>query len=109
MYAPSVRQAIDRASREPRRNCFLLENQIILDYQANVNLCCVTYDYDNNRLGNFLHMSEADIEAAKQNHPTCAKCVGLGLDRYLTAHEIPALSKDFGAMARAYTGTGDGV
>lgn len=109
MYAPPLAQAIDRASREPRRNCFLLENQIILDYQANVNLCCATYDYDNNRLGNFLHMSEADIVAAKQNHPTCAKCVGLGLDRYLTAHEIPALSKDLGAMARAYTGTGDGA
>lgn len=81
--------------------CTLLEDQIVLDHNANVLLCCTVYDFKNNGLGTFMEMSEADLKRMKSCHPTCTTCTSKGLQKYFTYSEIPELRDRYDALAKA--------
>lgn len=81
--------------------CTLLEDQIVLDYRGNVNLCCAVYEQGVNRLGNFMQMSADALTQSKSNHPTCKKCAGSNLHLYFTYYDIPELEKTYGELAQA--------
>jgi hypothetical protein len=95
-FALPIVSAIREAKRlEGDQPCTLLQNQLTLDHRGNVNLCCAVYDFDRNRLGAFLDMSEADLERATNGHPTCDACASRGLHRYFTYSDSPALKHRF--------------
>jgi len=79
--------------------CTLLEDQIVLDYQGNVNLCCAVYDYTKNQLGNFLTTSEDMLKKRKSNHPTCKSCGSHNLHLYFTYYDIPELKQKYAQLA----------
>jgi MoaA/NifB/PqqE/SkfB family radical SAM enzyme len=78
-YALPIREAVDAARQFRDERCVVLEDQIVLDVRGNVNLCCAVYEFEKNRLGNFLSMTPADMARAKKGHPTCTRCTSHGL------------------------------
>lgn len=92
----AVAAARDLEGTQP---CTLLHAQLTLDHNANVILCCGTYDYSVNTVGSFLSMSDADISAAKSGHATCNRCATHGVHRYGTYYDSPRLVATFDEMA----------
>jgi organic radical activating enzyme len=79
-----VREAI--AAVAPYRNspCNLQQHQITLDFRGNTMLCCAIYDADKYAVGTFLKTRLADIQARKESHPMCTRCMKHGIYVYLT-------------------------
>lgn len=101
-FALPIDKAIDSAKAiQDHTRCSLLENQIVIDYQGNVNLCCAVYDTSKNRLGNFLDMDLKSLVQAKSNHPTCSTCTKHNLHLYFTYYEIPELKTKYETLASA--------
>ncbi len=94
-FALPIERAIDAAREVRDGRCTLLEDQLVIDANGNLNLCCSVYDYDENRLGRFLEMSPSDVKRAKAGHPTCARCARHGLHMFSTYFENPALKRRF--------------
>jgi MoaA/NifB/PqqE/SkfB family radical SAM enzyme len=98
-FALPIEAALKEAQAYRDVPCSLLDRQIVLDLEGHLVLCCAVYDYNKHRLGNFLEMSTADLERAKQGHPTCSSCTRNGIHAYVTYGEIPALQRRFDALA----------
>jgi MoaA/NifB/PqqE/SkfB family radical SAM enzyme len=97
-----IAEAVKAARAQPGYNrCSLLEDQIVLDHQGNVNLCCTVYDFKSNRLGSFLDMSEEDLKHSKKRHPTCGTCASKGLHKYFDYFDIPELRREYERLAEA--------
>lgn len=101
-FALPIPEAIATAQKLKGRNrCTLLEDQIVLDYQGNINLCCAVYDYKENRLGNFLEMSGEMLKKAKTSHPTCCRCASRNLHLYFSYYDVPELEKEYQRLAES--------
>ena len=98
---PIVAAAAAAKNQSGYNRCSLLHDQIVLDHQGNVNLCCAVYDFDKNRLGNFLKMDEADLRKSKRAHPTCKECAQNGLHKLATYFDIPELREEYERLALA--------
>jgi MoaA/NifB/PqqE/SkfB family radical SAM enzyme len=68
---------------EPHRahGCELID-QLTLDHQGNVALCCAVYDAKANFIGKYLEMGWAELQRAKYGHSICAKCMHYGAHVY---------------------------
>jgi hypothetical protein len=93
----AVREAQRLAAKEP---CLVLDDEISIDHRGIVLLCCAVYDYEKNRLGSFLDMSEADLQRAKTRHPTCAVCMRHGVHRYFAYADVPRLREAFDRLVQ---------
>jgi hypothetical protein len=89
-----LREAL--AAVAPYRNspCTLQQDQITLDFRGNTMLCCAIYDAEKYAVGTFLKTRLADIQANKEAHPLCTRCMKNGIDKYLTygAAELQAVA-----------------
>jgi organic radical activating enzyme len=89
-----LREAL--AAVAPYRNspCTLQQDQITLDFRGNTMLCCAIYDADKYAVGAFLKTRLADIQARKESHPMCTRCMKNGIYMYLTygAAELQAVA-----------------
>jgi organic radical activating enzyme len=61
--------------------CSLQKNQVCIDHNGNVALCCLTYDQENHLLLDYLTTSMDVITKAKMKHKFCLKCKALGLSK----------------------------
>lgn len=96
-----ISEAIDAAKCiNGHQRCRLLEDEIVLDYAGNVNLCCAVYDYSKNQLGHFLNMDENALKTAKSNHPTCKGCTANNLHLYFTYYDVPQLRETYEQLAQ---------
>lgn len=83
--AVPLREGLLAARRHRDRPCRLREEQISLDFEGNVTLCCGIFDArEHNILGKYLDMPLAEIQAARHAHPMCARCLRQGGHVYLT-------------------------
>jgi pyruvate-formate lyase-activating enzyme len=89
-FVPSMHDAI--AGMQPHRDssCELID-QLVLDFQGNVSLCCATYDKAHNFIGKYLDMSWPDLQARKYVHNACAKCMHYGIHTFYTHFSKPDL------------------
>lgn len=64
--------------------CSFLTNQVNINWDRSVPLCCVCFDRRNSIISDdYLKNSLKDIVAKKKNHPLCKKCKGYGFPPYL--------------------------
>ncbi|MFI3221240.1 MAG: SPASM domain-containing protein [Methylococcales bacterium] len=81
-------EAISIAEYHREQSCSLIENQIVMDVQGNVILCCGIYDQDKYKLGNFLDRSFSEITNDKYQlekcKSICGACTKKGVHVYVT-------------------------
>jgi MoaA/NifB/PqqE/SkfB family radical SAM enzyme len=73
---------LDQAIAESRTHpmpCKLRDEQMTIDCQGNVMLCCTVYDSERYRLGSYLDMPLEKLQALKYEHPQCESCMRNGL------------------------------
>jgi MoaA/NifB/PqqE/SkfB family radical SAM enzyme len=99
-FALPIRAAIRATGPFKSERCSLLEDQITVNHDGNVLLCCTVYDYKKNTLGQLLDMSAADLERAKSRHPTCDRCTEHGLHVYFNYHSFPTVRENFDDLAK---------
>ena len=99
MFALPISKAIDVARDFKDEPCRLYTDQIALDLQGNMLTCCAVYDFDKNRLGNFLEMTPQQIEHAKDGNQSCAKCQKHGLHAYFGFQTHPRLKPLYEELA----------
>lgn len=87
---PADRDLIDRLALKPDeasaaaakykdRPCALQLQQIALDVQGNVMLCCSVYDRDAYGLGPYLDLPLAKMQGMRTSHALCEPCMSRGL------------------------------
>jgi len=76
-------------------SCVMREQEMALNYDGSVALCCNVYDYANNVAPDFLSVSHEELQARKDRHELCGPCMKAGYPRSggLDAHpEIQAIA-----------------
>ncbi len=64
--------------------CRFLTNQVNINWDRSVPLCCVCFDRQNSIISNdYLNDSLKDISLKKENHPLCKKCRKYAIPAYL--------------------------
>jgi len=79
-----LKEAVMNAKMYNNGHCILQENQMTLDFQGNVQLCCAVYDLSKYSLGTFLSLSVDDIQDKKSKSNTCNICMNAGVHTYFT-------------------------
>ncbi len=89
-----VSEALAAAAPHRHSPCSLQQDQITLDFRGNTMLCCGIYDADKYAVGAFLQTPLAEIQARKESHSLCTRCMRNGIHVYLTysARELQAVA-----------------
>ena len=77
--------AIAASENHKEMSCSMRDNQMILDYQGNVQLCCAVYDANKYTLAPFPSTPLADLQNKKYASSTCTKCMDKGIHVYYHA------------------------
>ncbi len=56
-------------------DCTLRANQMAINADGSVALCCVTYEQKNNISLNFMDLPHSELQKKKYEHQTCQKCI----------------------------------
>lgn len=74
--------------------CTLKDNQLTLDCEGNVQLCCAVYDSQKYNLGKYTDIPLDRLQEKKNCSSTCKECMALGLHKYVTyeASELELLA-----------------
>lgn len=84
---PAVEDAVAAMQPYRSRPCELID-QLVLDFQGRVSLCCAVYDASRNFIGQYLDLDWSEIQQRKYGHRSCDKCM------HYAAHVLyPHLSK----------------
>lgn len=84
--------AISASQRYKSNSCPLQTEQITLDYQGNVQLCCALYDSQKYSLAPYVSTPIEQIQRLKLGHDMCSQCTNLGLHMYVT-YGVPEFDK----------------
>ncbi len=85
--------ALNISKKYTSSNCTLRDNQMTINYDGNVQLCCAIYDSSKFKLGNYLGMSLTKLQKLKYSHNICKLCIKEGLNVYATYEEYDKLNK----------------
>jgi len=72
--------------------CCLRDSQISLDFQGNVILCCGVFDAGKFALGSYLDMPLDGIQAIRNGHSLCKRCMRNGVHAFLT-YRVPEMEE----------------
>jgi hypothetical protein len=67
--------------------CDLQDEFMAIDVKGDVYLCCATSARATNRIGPYLDLPLAEIQAMKRRHRLCGPCMANGLPDYLSHRE----------------------
>jgi GT2 family glycosyltransferase/tetratricopeptide (TPR) repeat protein/MoaA/NifB/PqqE/SkfB family radical SAM enzyme len=65
--------------RYPQNDCLMRSNQMAINADGSVALCCAVFDTKYNIADNFLEISHADLQKLKYLHPLCEECMRHGI------------------------------
>jgi pyruvate-formate lyase-activating enzyme len=82
-----VLPALKHFKNEP---CAIIED-LTIDVEGHLNLCCATYDASKNRIGYFLDTTPASVERSKTGHSLCDRCTKSGFQNFFTYFLHPKL------------------
>lgn len=77
-----LQESIEIAQLYKSSPCGLRDNQMTLDFQGNVQLCCSVYDSNKYTLASFLSTPLSDLQKLKYSSITCTKCMDKGIHVY---------------------------
>jgi hypothetical protein len=101
-FALPIGEALAAALPYRDHKCRLYEQQIVLDLQGQIILCCGVYDYKSSGgLGSFLEMTPKELMKAKENHPTCEKCTRNAIHVYAEYSAFPELSEKYAQLVES--------
>lgn len=64
-------ESIEIAKRHRSKPCILRDEQMTLDFQGNVQLCCTVFDTEQFTVGSYLEMDVASLQRRKDAHDQC--------------------------------------
>ena len=76
--------ALQVAQTYKNKPCTLRDNEMTIDYQGNVQLCCSVYDSSKYTIAPFLSTSITALQKAKYEQNVCLKCMDKGIHVYYT-------------------------
>ncbi|NMF60991.1 radical SAM protein [Pseudanabaena yagii GIHE-NHR1] len=82
-----LKEALDISSKYSHRPCILRDQQIAMDFQGNVQLCCGVFDSQKYTIASYLTTPLSDIQATKysdNSQKTCSNCMKHGVHVYGT-------------------------
>lgn len=83
--ALDLRETFALAKQNRNVPCPLQDEQIVMDCEGNVQLCCGVYDSAKYSLGNFLDHPLSELHQKKYKSSMCGKCMSMGAHVYLTS------------------------
>ncbi|KAF2988884.1 hypothetical protein OGR47_19350 (plasmid) [Methylocystis sp. MJC1] len=90
-----LNSALEAAKQIPHSECVLFNNQIVLDVNADVYLCCGTTSAFSNKIGNYLDLSISDIQLKKGLNNLCGPCMVERVHQYFVHQDIFARSAEY--------------
>lgn len=106
----TIREGVEASSKSrlPKNVCPFRENQININADLSVPVCCTVFQRDENVVAqNFLKSTLEQINQAKKRVTTCDKCMQLALPEYNMGLNRPAW--DVKAKLKTITDTGLGL
>lgn len=79
LLAVRPEEARDISIRLRREDCYLRANQLAINVDGSVALCCGSYDDEYTIAPDFLTKTYAELQASKYANPLCARCVSHGI------------------------------
>jgi MoaA/NifB/PqqE/SkfB family radical SAM enzyme len=80
--ALSLGEASQAAMKYKDRPCVLQDEQMTIDFQGNVAVCCAVFDSTKYGVGSYLETPLAELQARKHKQEICSKCTSRGLHVY---------------------------
>ena len=71
--------AIEAAKRRRHRPCRLRDQEMAINCEGRVMLCCAVYERSKNDLGSYLDVSLEDLQKLKYEHNQCTSCMRNGI------------------------------
>lgn len=73
----------------PDTACIMRDQEMAINFDGSVGVCCNVFDYANNVAADFLAVDHATLQARKQTHALCGPCMAAGFPRScgLDAHD----------------------
>jgi MoaA/NifB/PqqE/SkfB family radical SAM enzyme len=94
----SIEDSIKISNKKEDNSCHLYENQIVINFDGTISLCCGVYDPRYLLSKNILKHSLFDIQESKSKFSQyCKKCTEIGIHNYLMAkneNEIKSFVKE---------------
>lgn len=82
-----LKESFDVSSKYKHMNCSLRDNQITIDFQGKVQLCCAVFDSQKFTIGSFLDTDLPQLQSLKyseEGENTCTRCMNHGIHIYST-------------------------
>jgi MoaA/NifB/PqqE/SkfB family radical SAM enzyme len=84
----SIDEAVELGKLRSSKTCVLQENQIVINYDGSVALCCGVYDPTHNIAKDFLKISRSDIFENKYTNKLCEECMSMGIHDVLIFNPV---------------------
>jgi MoaA/NifB/PqqE/SkfB family radical SAM enzyme len=81
LVKPAEWSRVARQEAPDDRSCLMRDQEMALNYDGSVALCCNVYDYANNIALDFLSVSHGELQARKDRHALCGLCMKAGYPR----------------------------
>ena len=78
-----LQQAKEKCFKLKRIHCSLQTRQLAIDSEANISVCCASYNSKLNLVGNFLELPLKEIEKRKNASAFCKSCKSVGAHVYV--------------------------
>jgi phosphopantothenate synthetase len=89
-------QALAFSAAKGEQACTLLDDQITIDVNGNVALCCASSMDRANTIGSFLELPLDEIQRRRNRHTLCGPCMELGVPSYLKSQpEFEGIAEAF--------------
>jgi MoaA/NifB/PqqE/SkfB family radical SAM enzyme len=107
--AVPLRRAVEAAGPYRSEPCRMLSDTIVLDHEANVQLCCAVYSSREHTIGSFLTAEPAELQRLRDRHSACGPCVQSALHVYYQHYNHPGLKPLYQRIAEEETAAGPSV
>jgi MoaA/NifB/PqqE/SkfB family radical SAM enzyme len=82
MLVVPVDKALIETSLQPINNCFMMDDQMVLDVSGRVVLCCGTSLNRENIIGDYMTLDFAEIQRRKNLNNLCTECMAVNVPAY---------------------------
>ncbi len=95
---PSIHDALSLMAAHKNSPCELID-QLVIDFQGNVNLCCAVYTGKQHGVGNVLDLTWNQLQEIKYRHQSCLTCTSHGIHALYTHLSKPEQRKAMYSLA----------